>query len=144
MQIPLWMAYILVYSYVRVKDDSRLSNLGHDRDFADFTIPGPFNTRVQNALRAEPTSVKLAGLVGAGGLWYGFGRMLLSLYVIHFQLHSKQGWTNDQKLPRLDDEHGDLMSALLARVRDAATPHHWTAFLKIVTLDFQAAAARGG
>jgi len=67
---------------------------GWDRDYADFTIPGPFNTRVQNALKAEPTSVKLAGLVGAGGLWYGFGRMLLAL---------------------LDDEHGDLMSALLAR-----------------------------
>lgn len=59
-----------------------------DRDYADFTIPGPFNTRVQNALRAEPTSVKLAGLVGAGGLWYGFGRMLLSLYVNDSQLHS--------------------------------------------------------
>jgi len=76
-QIPLWMAYILIYS-----------------NYADFAIPGPFVTRVQNALKAEPTSVKLSGLVGAGGLWYGFGRMLLSL---------------------LDDEHGDLMSALLAR-----------------------------
>ena len=59
-----------------------------DRNYADFTIPGPFVTRVQNALRAEPTSVKLAGLVGAGGLWYGFGRMLFSLCVNQFQLLS--------------------------------------------------------
>ena len=67
---------------------SRHSNSQSDRNYADFTIPGPFSTRVQNALKAEPTSVKLAGLVGAGGLWYGFGRMLMSLYVNKFQLHS--------------------------------------------------------
>jgi len=76
-QIPLWMAYILVYS-----------------DYADFTIPLQFSTRVQNALKAEPTSVKLSSLVGAGGLWYGFGKMIMSL---------------------LDDEHGNLMSQLLAK-----------------------------
>jgi GINS complex subunit 3 len=87
-QIPLWMAYILIYSCVRVGHGSQQSNSRSDRDYADFTIPGPFNTRVQNALKAEPTSVKLAGLVGAGGLWYGFGRMLLTLYVNYFQLHS--------------------------------------------------------
>ena len=110
------------------------SNLGHDRDYADFTIPGPFNTRVQNALRAEPTSVKLAGLVGAGGLWYGFGRMLLALYVNHFQVHSKR--TDDQKLLRLDDEHGDLMSALLARVGDTAATRNRTVCLTIDPLDF--------
>jgi len=73
-QIPLWMAYILIYS-----------------NYADFAIPGPFITRVQNALKAEPTSVKLAGLVGAGGLWYGFGRMLLSLYVNQLRLHNRSG-----------------------------------------------------
>lgn len=50
-----------------------------DRDYADFTIPKPFSTRVQNALKAEPTSVKLSSLVGSGGLWYGFGRMIMSL-----------------------------------------------------------------
>ena len=91
MQIPLWMAYILIYSYVRVRNGSKYSDSRYDRDCADFTIPGPFNTRVQNALRAEPTSVRLAGLVGAGGLWYGFGRMLLLLYVNHFQLSSNGG-----------------------------------------------------
>jgi len=51
---------------------------GSDRDYADFTIPMPFSTKVQNALKAEPTSVKLSSLVGAGGLWYGFGKMIMS------------------------------------------------------------------
>ncbi|KAH9853852.1 GINS complex Psf3 component [Lenzites betulinus] len=61
-QIPLWMAYILIYS-----------------DHADFTIPPPFSARVRNALNAEPRSVRLSALVGQGGLWYGFGRMIMRL-----------------------------------------------------------------
>ncbi|KAK0490547.1 GINS complex, Psf3 component [Armillaria novae-zelandiae] len=51
-QIPIWMAYIVVYS-----------------DWADFNIPTPFANRVRNALNAEPRSVRLSSLVGAGGLW---------------------------------------------------------------------------
>lgn len=50
-------------------------------DYADFTIPPPFSARVRNALNAEARSVRLSGLVGQGGLWYGFGRMLMQLYV---------------------------------------------------------------
>ena len=130
----MWMAYILIYSCVHPRRGSDIRDLGHDRDYADFTIPGPFNTRVQNALRAEPTSVKLAGLVGAGGLWYGFGRMLLGLCVNQFRVHSK--WTDDQKLLRLDNEHGDLMSGLLARVGDTAATRDRTVCLTIVSLDF--------
>ncbi|KAI0771514.1 GINS complex Psf3 component [Trametes elegans] len=61
-QIPLWMAYILIYS-----------------DHADFTIPSPFSARVRNALNAEPRSVRLSALVGQGGLWYGFGRSIMHL-----------------------------------------------------------------
>ncbi|KAI0723463.1 GINS complex, Psf3 component [Earliella scabrosa] len=61
-QIPLWMAYILIYS-----------------DYADFTIPPPFSARVRNALNAEPKSVRLSALVGQGGPWYGFGRMIMRL-----------------------------------------------------------------
>ncbi|KAI9063404.1 GINS complex Psf3 component [Trametes sanguinea] len=61
-QIPLWMAYILIYS-----------------DYADFTIPPPFSARVRNALNAEPRSVRLSALVGQGGWWYGFGRMIMRL-----------------------------------------------------------------
>ncbi|KAI0751281.1 GINS complex Psf3 component [Daedaleopsis nitida] len=61
-QIPLWMAYILIYS-----------------DYADFAIPPPFSARVRNALNAEPKSVRLSALVGQGGLWYGFGRMIMRL-----------------------------------------------------------------
>lgn len=110
----------------------RHSNPQSDRNYADFAIPGPFVTRVQNALKAEPTSVKLSGLVGAGGLWYGFGRMLLSLYVNWFQLHGRSGWIT--KIPRLDDEHGDLMSALLARVGGTASSNRRVASLTIVLL----------
>ncbi|TFK55858.1 GINS complex Psf3 component [Heliocybe sulcata] len=62
MQIPLWMAYILIYS-----------------DYADFSIPAPFNARVRNALNAEARSVRLSGLVGQGGSWYGFGKMIVRL-----------------------------------------------------------------
>ncbi|EKM59618.1 uncharacterized protein PHACADRAFT_250229 [Phanerochaete carnosa HHB-10118-sp] len=61
-QIPMWMAYILIYS-----------------DYADFNIPPPFQARVRNALNAEARSVKLSNLVGQGGLWYGFGRMIMKL-----------------------------------------------------------------
>ncbi|EIN10864.1 GINS complex Psf3 component [Punctularia strigosozonata HHB-11173 SS5] len=60
--IPLWLAYILIMS-----------------DYADFSIPPPFSSRVRNALNAEPKSVKLSGLVGQGGLWYGFGKMVMRL-----------------------------------------------------------------
>ncbi|RPD61986.1 GINS complex, Psf3 component [Lentinus tigrinus ALCF2SS1-7] len=61
-QLPLWMVYILIYS-----------------DYADFTIPPPFAARVRNALNAEAKSVRLSALVGQGGLWYGFGRMIMRL-----------------------------------------------------------------
>ncbi|EMD41100.1 hypothetical protein CERSUDRAFT_149776 [Gelatoporia subvermispora B] len=61
-QVPLWMAYILIYS-----------------DYADFTIPTSFSARVRSALNAEPRSVRLSNLVGQGGMWYGFGRMIMHL-----------------------------------------------------------------
>ncbi|KAH8106057.1 GINS complex, Psf3 component [Cristinia sonorae] len=51
LQIPMWMAYILIYS-----------------DYADFNIPHPFSSRVRNALNAEARSVKLTSLVGQGGM----------------------------------------------------------------------------
>ncbi|KAG6886927.1 hypothetical protein C0992_001611 [Termitomyces sp. T32_za158] len=58
-QIPIWLAYVLIYS-----------------DWADFNIPTAFGPRVRNALKAEARSVRLTGLVGAGGLWYGFGKTI--------------------------------------------------------------------
>ncbi|KAK0205638.1 hypothetical protein IW262DRAFT_471333 [Armillaria fumosa] len=61
-QIPIWMAYIVVYS-----------------DWAGFNIPTPFGNRVRNALNAEPRSVCLSSLVGAGGLWYGFGKTIMDM-----------------------------------------------------------------
>ncbi|KAI0291723.1 GINS complex Psf3 component [Russula brevipes] len=61
-QLPLWLAFILIYS-----------------DYADFTIPPPFSSRVRNALNAEAKSVRLSALVGAGNLWYGFGKIIMRL-----------------------------------------------------------------
>ncbi|KAH7904454.1 hypothetical protein BJ138DRAFT_1166467 [Hygrophoropsis aurantiaca] len=75
--IPIWLAYIILYS-----------------DWADFAIPAPFGPRVRNALKAEPRSVKLSALVGAGGLWYGFGKMIMDI---------------------LSDEQADQMSDVLAK-----------------------------
>jgi GINS complex subunit 3 len=53
--------------------------LSVSRDYADFTIPPPFSSRVRNALNAEAKSVRLSALVGAGGLWYGFGKIIMRL-----------------------------------------------------------------
>jgi hypothetical protein len=52
-----------------------------NRDWADFNIPTPFGTRVGNALTAEARSVRLSALVGAGGMWYGFGKTIMDMYV---------------------------------------------------------------
>ncbi|THH03588.1 hypothetical protein EW145_g6162 [Phellinidium pouzarii] len=62
LQLPFWLAPMLLYS-----------------DYADCNVPQPFNQRVRNALIAEARSVKLSGLVGSGGLWYAFGRMIMGL-----------------------------------------------------------------
>lgn len=51
-------------------------------DYAGFAIPPPFSARVRNALKADARSVKLANLVGQGGVWYSFGRMIMRLYVL--------------------------------------------------------------
>ncbi|KAF9534432.1 GINS complex Psf3 component [Crepidotus variabilis] len=61
-QMPIWMAYTIIYS-----------------DWAEFNIPVPFGSRVRNALKAEPCSVRLSNLVGAGGLWYGFGKTIMDI-----------------------------------------------------------------
>jgi len=61
-QLPLWLAFILIYS-----------------DYVDFTVPSPFSSRVRNALNAEAKSVRLSALVGAGGHWYGFGKIIMRL-----------------------------------------------------------------
>ncbi|KAF9481967.1 hypothetical protein BDN70DRAFT_829995 [Pholiota conissans] len=61
-QIPMWLAYTVIYS-----------------DWADFNIPAAFGSKVRNALKAEACSVRLSGLVGAGGLWYGFGKTIMDI-----------------------------------------------------------------
>ncbi|CAA7260153.1 unnamed protein product [Cyclocybe aegerita] len=62
LQLPIWLAYTIIYS-----------------DWAEFNIPAPFGSKVRNALKAEARSVRLANLVGAGGLWYGFGKTIMDI-----------------------------------------------------------------
>ncbi|KAI9435902.1 GINS complex, Psf3 component [Lactarius psammicola] len=78
-QLPLWLAFILIYS-----------------DYVDFAVPPPFSSRVRNALNAEAKSVRLSALVGAGGHWYGFGKIIMRL---------------------LDDTQANEMSDLLTKAR---------------------------
>lgn len=82
------MAYILIYSLVNLSpffefcekvDTTAFYVSNARRDYADFSIPPAFSARVRNALNAEPKSVRLSSLVGQGGLWYGFGRMIMRL-----------------------------------------------------------------
>lgn len=51
----------------------------HSREWAVPVIPTPFAAKVRNALNAEAKSVRLSSLVGAGGLWYGFGKMVMDM-----------------------------------------------------------------
>ena len=69
----------MLFSCVSNSSPATYKNKSVFRDWADFTIPTPFGTRVRNALKAEPRSVKLSNLVGAGGLWYGFGKMIMDM-----------------------------------------------------------------
>ncbi|KDQ20738.1 hypothetical protein BOTBODRAFT_151621 [Botryobasidium botryosum FD-172 SS1] len=61
-QLPHWLAPTLLY-----------------QDWVDFAIPPPFSLRVRKALNAEPRHVRLSSLVGGGGQWYSFGRMIVEL-----------------------------------------------------------------
>jgi len=83
-QLPLWLAFILIYSCVRQTHTKPAhAHPPHlRRDYADFAVPPPFSSRVRNALNAEAKSVRLSALVGAGGLWYGFGKIIMRLSVL--------------------------------------------------------------
>ncbi|KAF9468931.1 hypothetical protein BDZ94DRAFT_1244953 [Collybia nuda] len=61
-QLPYWLANTILLS-----------------TWADINIPAPFGARVRNALLADARSVRLSGLVGAGGLWYGFGKSIMDM-----------------------------------------------------------------
>jgi len=50
-------------------------------------MPRPFTPLVQNALVAEPRSVKIGALVGENGRWYAFGKMTVDLYESHLRCH---------------------------------------------------------
>ncbi|KAJ7117393.1 hypothetical protein C8R43DRAFT_1037497 [Mycena crocata] len=64
LQLPIWLVYTVVLS-----------------DWADMIMPTAFGSKVRNALKAEPCSVRLSSLVGAGGLWYGFGKTVMEMLV---------------------------------------------------------------
>ncbi|PPQ99910.1 hypothetical protein CVT24_009591 [Panaeolus cyanescens] len=83
-QVPIWLAYTLIYS-----------------GWADFHIPAAFSGRVRNALNAETCSVQLSNLVGAGGLWYGFGKTVMDI---------------------LSDEQANEMSAMLTAAFSGRLP----------------------
>lgn len=79
MQLPIWLAYILIYSSVHSISVTATTYKLIKRDWADFNIPAPYTTRVRNALKAEACSVRLSNLVGAGGSWYGFGKIIMDM-----------------------------------------------------------------
>ncbi|KAK2463144.1 hypothetical protein APHAL10511_004799 [Amanita phalloides] len=62
LQLPVWLSYVVLYS-----------------DWADLVIPTPFTPRIHSALKAEPRSVQLAGLMGAGASWYMLGRIIMDI-----------------------------------------------------------------
>ncbi|KAJ7228869.1 hypothetical protein GGX14DRAFT_547763 [Mycena pura] len=62
LQLPIWLVYTVVLS-----------------DWADMIMPPAFGSKVRNALKADPCSVRLSGLVGAGGLWYVFGKTIMEI-----------------------------------------------------------------
>jgi len=81
-QIPIWLAYTIIYSSVSFSIPCSLFFLrlaGVYSDWAEFNIPSAFGPKVRNALKAEPRSVRLANLIGAGNLWYGFGKTIMDM-----------------------------------------------------------------
>jgi hypothetical protein len=65
LELPYWIAHTLAIN-----------------EFVTFNIPPPYANRVRNALNAEARSVRLGGLVGSLGGWYGFGRRLVGVWVM--------------------------------------------------------------
>lgn len=62
LQLPYWLAPTMLYT-----------------GWAGFNMPRPYNGLVQNAVVAEPRSVKIGALVGENGRWYAFGKMVVDL-----------------------------------------------------------------
>lgn len=73
-----------------------------------------FGTRVRNAVKAEPRSVRLSSLVGAGGLWYGFGKMIADMCA------NNRGYRRVMLISiyRLTEEQGLELEAVLTQVRN--------------------------
>ena len=85
-------------------------------DWADVATPVAFGTRVRNALKAEPRSVKLSSLVGAGGLWYGFGKMIAEMYANYSGCQS----ITLISIYRLTEEQGLELETVLTQVRSCS------------------------
>jgi hypothetical protein len=105
--------YILV-SFLQIYDKG-VHRRNPYRDWAEFNIPTPFGSRVRNALKAEACSVRLSNLVGAGGLWYGFGKTIMDMYVTYDcrVLHRSVNSSSRS----LSDEQANEMSDMLSKVR---------------------------
>ncbi len=77
---------------------------------------------------AEPRSVRLSSLVGAGGLWYGFGKTIMDMYVpIYLACLCSHPFAS-----RLSDEQANEMSQMLTKVCTARYRDELTA---IATID---------
>ncbi|PVF94038.1 hypothetical protein CPB86DRAFT_714107 [Serendipita vermifera] len=99
LQLPYWLAPMLIYTQpVRA-----------------------YSTLVQNALIAEPRSVKIGALVGENGRWYAFGRMLVD--VLEDQaaknLSDVLKLTFKGRLPDLMDQAQHFMGTASAAVRSS-------------------------
>ncbi|KAJ7431281.1 hypothetical protein B0H11DRAFT_129348 [Mycena galericulata] len=79
LQLPIWLVYTVVLSYVLCRYLIQCKLEQTASDWADMIMPTAFGNKVKNALKAEPCSVRLSSLVGAGGLWYGFGKTIMEM-----------------------------------------------------------------
>lgn len=61
------------------------------REWVEVTIPTPYSTKIKKALDADARNVRLSTLVGGSGTWYGFGKLIVDLWVI---LHDAQPLAN--------------------------------------------------
>ncbi|KAJ6539140.1 hypothetical protein B0H19DRAFT_1222449 [Mycena capillaripes] len=79
LQLPIWLVYTVVLSCAFSTVFMRSTLIMNEKGLGRHDHAPAFGSKVRNALKAEPCSVRLAGLVGAGGLWYGFGKTIMEM-----------------------------------------------------------------
>lgn len=130
-QLPLWLAYTVIYSFVHCSPtiDPPQVLMKIWSDWADFNIPTPFGSRVRNALKAEACSVRLSNLVGAGGFWYGFGKTIMEMQVTPPTIAP----TISYMLFSLSEDQANGISEMLTKVTN---PHRQMTTAKIIWQGF--------